>query len=49
MAECKFVFHYHKNKFKMSVQSNVEARVYRREDSKERPEDVDFSKLGTDS
>ena len=44
----KFVFHYTHDKFKMRVSSNVEARVYRREDSKEKPEDVDFNKLGAD-
>jgi hypothetical protein len=44
----KFIFHYTHDKFKMRVHSNVEARVYRREDSKEKPEDVDFNKLGAD-
>ena len=45
----KFVFHYTHDKFKMKVSSNVEARVYKREESKEKPEDVDFNKLGVES
>ena len=44
----EFVFHHHHNAFKIQTQKNVRAVVYRREEQKDKPEDVDFSILGQD-
>ena len=46
--DVQFVFHYFHNAFKIKTQKNVQAVVYRREEQRDRPEDVNFDTLGQD-